>query len=91
MPLVPHTVRDPPMAGMPSAKDTKDELTKLRVELRTAEKTITELTATVEGEKGRTAAAVSVAVAELTTKHAQELTNKYQEGANFAMQLLNRS
>jgi len=66
LPLVPHTVRDPPMAGMPSAKDTKDELTKLRVELRTAEKTITELTATVEGEKGRTAAAVSVAVAELT-------------------------
>jgi hypothetical protein len=91
LPLVPHTVSDPPMAGMPSAKDTKDELTKLRVELRTAEKTITELTATVEGEKGRTAAAVSVAVAELTTKHAQELTNKYQEGANFAMQLLNRS
>ena len=59
LPLVPHTVSDPPLAGMPSAKDTKDELAKLRVELRTAEKTITELTATVEGEKGRTAAAVS--------------------------------
>jgi hypothetical protein len=30
-------------------------------------------------------------VAELTTKHAQELTNKYKEGANFALQLLGRS
>ena len=57
----------------------------------TAETTIAELTAIVDGEKGRTAAAVAVAVAELTTKHAQELKHEYQEGANFARQLLGRS
>ena len=78
------------MAGPPSAKDTKEELAQLRADLRTAENTIAELKATIDGEKGRTAAAVSIAKAELITKHAQELTTKYQEGANFASKLLGR-